>query len=99
MSAKNVMNSDYLAVSLAGVIAQTETDSNDIDEIAPLLSFTAKKSGFVRVSCDFTVENVAGDQTCSVYVEVGRTETVLGLVIPYTAQPGFCSNWILRWCM
>jgi hypothetical protein len=44
-------------------------------------------NGFVRVSCDFVVENDSNDQTCSVFVEVGRTETVLGLVIPYTAQP------------
>ena len=87
MSAKNVMNSDYLAVILGGVIAQTDAASKDVDTIAPLLSFTAKKSGFVRISCDFMVENDADDQSCSVFVEVGRTETVLGLVIPYTAQP------------
>ena len=87
MSAKNVMNSDYLAVVLGGVIAQSDADSQNIDTIAPLLSFTAKKNGYVRISCDFMVENDSDDQTCSVFVEVGRTETVLGLVIPYTAQP------------
>jgi hypothetical protein len=88
MSAKNVMNSDYLAVILGGAIAQTEADSQDITEIIPLFSFTAKKNGFVRISCDFLVENAGSDQTCSVSVATGRTETVLGLVIPYTAQPG-----------
>jgi hypothetical protein len=87
MSAKNVMNSDNVTIILGGVIAQSDADSKMIDTIAPLLSFTAKKNGYVRISCDFMVENDADDQSCSVFVEVGRTETVLGLVIPYTAQP------------
>jgi hypothetical protein len=88
MSAKNVMNSDYLCRSLGGAIAQTGADSIDIDTITPLFSFTAKKNGFVRVSCDFVVENDNDDQSCFVSVAFGRTETELGLVIPYTRQPG-----------
>jgi len=88
MSAKNVMNSDYLSAGLVGEIAQTDAASKDIITIAPLLSFTAKENGFVRISCDFYVENEDGDETCSVSVAMGRTETAFGTVIPYTVQPG-----------
>ena len=88
MSAKNVMNSDYRAVGLAGDIAQTEAESQDITELIPLFSFTAKKNGHVRISCDFYIDNAGVDQTCKVSVSMGRTATALGTVIPYTAQPG-----------
>ena len=87
MSKKNVMNSDYLVRNLVDVVAQTPAASAVVATVAPLLSFTAKKTGYVHVDCVFAVANATDDQICLVSMAVGRTATALGELIPYTAQP------------
>jgi predicted Holliday junction resolvase-like endonuclease len=84
MSKKNVMNSDYLVRDLTGVIAQTAAAAADVATVAPLLTFTAKKTGYVGIDCDYAVSNGVnnGTQLCFVDVSVGRTAAALGTKIP-----------------
>jgi 6-phosphogluconate dehydrogenase (decarboxylating) len=87
MSKKNVMNSDYLVKNLLDEIAQTPTSAADVATVAPLFSFVAKKTGYVRIDCDYAVSNGGDAQTCTVTVAIGRTAAAVGEVLPYTAQP------------
>ena len=89
MSAKNVMNSDFIAKNLTPLpdadppyLPVTTTASD------PLFSFTAKKSGYVRVDCNLTVSPDAdgADVICKVSMRAGRTSAATGEAILY-AQP------------
>jgi hypothetical protein len=88
MSAKNVMNSDYLVKNLLDVIAKTPTSAADVWLLWHQFSvLSKKKKGYVRIGYDYSVNNGGDAQTCTVTVAVGRTNTALGEKNPYTDQP------------
>ena len=91
MSKKNVI-SDYQCKGLVGSTAQTATAANDVDTVEPLLSFAAKKNGYMRIDCVFAVEDTTDTQFCIVSVAESRTATALGKLIPYTAQPAMVED-------
>jgi len=89
MSAKNVMNSDFIAKNLTPLpLADPPYQPVTTTASDPLFSFTAKKSGYVRVDCNITVSpNANGDAViCKVSMRAGRTSAATGGAILY-AQP------------
>ena len=59
------------------MIAQTPAIAAAVATVEPLLSFAAKKKGYVRIDCVFAVEDATDTQFCLVSVAAGRTATAV----------------------